>query len=273
MPPPLIPANMQKKEPNQICVFFFGTHDYGWVHQMHMYFYIADDGDCPNRIRKQSLKDAVVEAKQWLQRFETINGKNGKQNSRNRKPPRYKPLKVNKISAKFEDGECNECKCSANMTDPAPCSIESDCENVLLNIECDPNVCPAKEKCQNRNFNKGEQFAFDVKMTDSKGWGLFAKEEIPENRFIIEYMGEVIDSVEFDQRFNRAKANKDDNYYFMYLVKNMYIDAKHYGNNARFINHSCDPNAESNKWTVYSNGQEQVRIGIFAKRKILPVCI
>lgn len=38
------------------------------------------------------------------------------------------------------------------------------------------------------------------------------------------------------------------------------IDAGPKGNSARFINHSCSPNCETQKWTV--NGD--VRIGLFA---------
>ena len=38
------------------------------------------------------------------------------------------------------------------------------------------------------------------------------------------------------------------------------IDATQKGNNARFINHSCEPNCEAEYWTV--EGQE--RVGIFA---------
>lgn len=37
------------------------------------------------------------------------------------------------------------------------------------------------------------------------------------------------------------------------------------GNISRFINHSCEPNAETQKWTV--NGE--LRIGFYSNRKIL----
>lgn len=37
------------------------------------------------------------------------------------------------------------------------------------------------------------------------------------------------------------------------------------GNISRFINHSCEPNAETQKWTV--NGE--LRIGFFSTRTIL----
>ena len=43
------------------------------------------------------------------------------------------------------------------------------------------------------------------------------------------------------------------------------IDATKKGNEARFINHSCDPNSQAESWTV--EGQE--RVGIFAIKPIL----
>lgn len=90
-----------------------------------------------------------------------------------------------------------------------------------------------------------------MEKTKSKGWGLFAKVDISPKKFIIEFMGEVIDNVEFDLRFKRAMANKEENYYFFALGQKLYIDAAALGNEARFINHSCDSNSVSNKWTVY----------------------
>ena len=42
------------------------------------------------------------------------------------------------------------------------------------------------------------------------------------------------------------------------------IDAGPKGNLARFANHSCDPNMETQKWLV--NGE--IRVGLFAKRDI-----
>lgn len=90
-------------------------------------------------------------------------------------------------------------------------------------------------------------------------------EDIPAGQFIIEYLGEVIGGNEFK---NRSEANRGKNFYFCALGQNMFIDAKIHGNESRFINNSCDPNAVSEKWIVYANGQEQSRIGLFALRKI-----
>lgn len=270
VPPPRIPDNvlLKKKEPNQICVYFFGTHEYGWVSQANIYLYLSEDGEYKNNKDGPSLKNAVAEADHWMKIFNEINEKSSKTINKNNKPPPYRKIKTNKVIAKLKDQEYTECKCRKD--DPAPCSTESDCWNVATQVECDPALCPAKERCQNQKFHRGEQFAFEIKMTESKGWGLYAKEEIPIDAFIIEYMGEVIDNNELNQRFTRAFDNKDDNYYFLKLGY-LYIDAKLFGNEARFINHSCDPNAKPVKWTVYSNGQAFNRIGFFALRNILPV--
>lgn len=268
VPTPCIPDRVldQKKEPNQISVFFFGTHDYGWVSQTSIYLYLKGDGEWQTMNENLKLEKAVNEAEQWMNRFQEIAEKNFKTSIKIIKPPPYKKIKNNRVVAKFRKMEYGECRCHPD--DPAPCGIESNCYNAVLNIECDPDLCPAKDNCQNQNFHRGKQFSFQIKITESKGWGLFAKEDIPHGIFIIEYMGEVIDNVEFDQRFNRAKANKEKNHFFVKLEQNMYIDAAVYGNESRFINHSCDPNVAPNKWTVHSNGKGQYRIGFFTLREI-----
>lgn len=51
----------------------------------------------------------------------------------------------------------------------------------------------------------------------------------------------------------------------MSLRADAVIDATQKGTISRFINHSCEPNAETQKWTV--NGE--LRIGFFSKRTIL----
>ncbi|KAH0814371.1 hypothetical protein GEV33_008420 [Tenebrio molitor] len=83
--------------------------------------------------------------------------------------------------------------------------------------------------------------------------------------FILEYVGEVLDHEEFDVRADDYSNDKNRHYYFMSLRADAIIDATIKGNISRFINHSCDPNAETQKWTV--NGE--LRIGFFSTRTIL----
>lgn len=175
-----------------------------------------------------------------------------------------------KINTNIGNLECNieEAVCDCNKDEIAPCSAESKCLNVFSQIECDPDQCPAKAKCRNQIFHRGEQFTFDVKITTIKGFGLFSKDEIPTDSFNIEYKGEVITDKVFRKRFNEVK--NDDDFYFLKMDK-LYIDAKECENDARFINHSCDPNSKAVKWTVCTKGKAFDRVGIFATWRIQQV--
>jgi histone-lysine N-methyltransferase SETD2 len=67
-------------------------------------------------------------------------------------------------------------------------------------------------------------------------------------QFIIEYVGEVCDSEEMVRRneiYNKTAGHK--HHYFMALRNGAVIDATEKGNPSRFINHSCNPNAATQK--------------------------
>lgn len=63
----------------------------------------------------------------------------------------------------------------------------------------------------------------------------------------MEYVGEVLESKEFRRRAKEYAKEKNKHYYFMQLESSHVIDATIKGNISRFINHSCDPNAETQK--------------------------
>jgi len=65
--------------------------------------------------------------------------------------------------------------------------------------------------------------------------------------FIMEYVGEVLDPKEFRRRAKDYAKDKNRHYYFMALKSDAIIDATMKGNISRFINHSCEPNAETQK--------------------------
>ena len=52
----------------------------------------------------------------------------------------------------------------------------------------------------------------------------------------------------------------------MEVMGNQIIDARHKGNLSRFINSSCHPNCETQKWQDGSTGE--TRVGIFAIQDI-----
>lgn len=268
VPPPIIPETVlaAKREPQYLCVLYFGTHNYGWVGQSQVYCYQEGDAAFKMKNEKKQLEFAIDEAekciKEKTQKSSTV---------RIFKPKPYKKIKTNRITAKFPFADDSEKEniCSCTATDVSPCGIDSNCVNQLLFVECDPATCPAKEKCLNQFFKSGPRYDFEIRLTSERGFGLFAKEKIPYQAFIIEYVGEVIDQNEFNLRFERAKASKEGNFYFLTLGHTFYIDAGPYGNDARFINHSCEPNSATKKWNV----DGQTRIGFFAERDIYPVSV
>ncbi|KAL6655791.1 hypothetical protein ACP70R_006617 [Stipagrostis hirtigluma subsp. patula] len=101
-------------------------------------------------------------------------------------------------------------------------------------------------------------------LTEKCGFGLVAEDEIKKGEFIIEYVGEVIDDKACEQRLWHRRRLGDTNFYLCEVSSNMVIDATNKGNMSRYINHSCEPNSEMQKWTV----DGETRVGIFALRDI-----
>jgi len=87
------------------------------------------------------------------------------------------------------------------------------------------------------------------------------KKHITHGQFMIKYVGEIIDTASCVQRM---KSSGQRHFYFITLDASEGIDATFQGNIARYINHSCDPNCVTQKWTV--KGENCV--GIFAKEDI-----
>uniref|UniRef100_A0A4W6DRK6 [histone H3]-lysine(36) N-trimethyltransferase n=1 Tax=Lates calcarifer TaxID=8187 RepID=A0A4W6DRK6_LATCA len=138
-----------------------------------------------------------------------------------------------------------------------------DCLNRLLMIECSSR-CLNGVYCSNRRFQMKQHADFEVILTEDKGWGLRAAKDLAPNTFVLEYCGEVLDHKEFKTRVKEYARNKNIHYYFMSLKNNEIIDATLKGNCSRFMNHSCEPNCETQKWTV--NGQ--LRVGFFTTKAV-----
>ena len=76
------------------------------------------------------------------------------------------------------------------------------------------------------------------------GTGVYALAPIKKGTRIIEYLGERISHDEADRRY--ADKGDDDGHTFLFIASNRtVIDAGVNGNDARFINHSCNPNCET----------------------------
>lgn len=138
------------------------------------------------------------------------------------------------------------------------------CLNRSVAQDCVTEVCPVGDACKNRRFQLHQNAYVYPAKTENKGWGLAAGEPISKGSFIMQYVGEVYheDSPIGQKRIEKYKTSTCT--YMMRTEFGEIIDPTYYGNVARFMNHSCDPNCETRKWTV---GKE-TSVGIFARRDI-----
>lgn len=84
----------------------------------------------------------------------------------------------------------------------------------------------------------------EVRNSPIHGSGVFALRRIRKGTTIIEYLGDRVSHEEVDERY--ADKLEDDGHTFLFTVDaRTVIDAGRNGNEARFINHGCDPNCES----------------------------
>lgn len=102
---------------------------------------------------------------------------------------------------------------------------------------------------------------FEVRHSPIHGYGVFAARRIRKGTTIVEYLGDRVSHAQADERYKDKSV--DDNHTFLFTVDaRTVIDAGVGGNEARYINHACDPNCES--------ATENRRVFIRAIRTIQP---
>ncbi len=101
----------------------------------------------------------------------------------------------------------------------------------------------------------------EVRESSIQGRGVFATRRIREGTRIIEYVGQRITQAQADARYDDDAMERTHTFLFT-VDDDEVIDAAFDGNDARFINHCCEPNCES----VLDDG----RIYIEAIRNIQP---
>jgi len=119
-------------------------------------------------------------------------------------------------------------------------------------------------------------------------WGLFALEDIKSGAYITEYVGEIISKKEGDIRganYDYKGMNylfdmqdpetlddellKSDEFFQKYeRIFPLCVDAFEFGNEARFINHSCDPNTQVMNVANELEINSYHHLYIYASRKI-----
>ena len=101
---------------------------------------------------------------------------------------------------------------------------------------------------------KGDNYRPKVRVgRSSAGLGLYAEEGVVKDQLIIEYTGD---------RITPDEADKRGGLYLFNVTKDLVIDGKGRENTARYINHSCTPNAEA------EHDEDDDKIYIRARKKI-----
>ena len=252
-----------KRSDGDFPVYFYGSQDYYWINKSRAFLFLAGDNkkkiSTNNNAKKLDLnfKNAIKETEIAFKRYS-----------------KYKKTVFQfKTTRSYIHLDCNEpfgdcqqanvdstskemCECDELNS----CSTDADCMNRLLMYECDSSICSNENSCKNRRFKKRE-YARIEKFESRTGYGLRALESIKKGQFVIEYVGELVNEQECSKRLSEMTARHDRNFYFLTLKKNVIIDAGPKGNLARFLNHSCNPNCQTQKWIV----DNQERVGLFAK--------
>lgn len=158
------------------------------------------------------------------------------------------------------------CNCTMPRS-PNETACGTDCINRMMYQECWPQTCPAKDRCSNQRIQRHHWSpGLERFMTRHRGWGIRTTENIHKGEFILEYIGEIVSDRLFLKRMNE-RYNNDQHHYCLKIEPGVVIDGYRVGNEGRFVNHSCEPNCEMQKWAV--NGY--YRICMFALRDIEPM--
>lgn len=183
------------------------------------------------------------------------------------------------------------CACNANGKTCTQQKREGrPCICVQLNRECDPVLCSgcgALERADPKNAHDTELHATGcqnvalqgnapkaVLLGESQipgcGYGLFAAEDITQDEFVIEYLGELISHDEGVRREARRGDVFDENSHSSYLftlldAEGIWVDAAIYGNLSRYINHASEADKVGKKQVnivpqvVYVNGDFRIK--------------
>ncbi len=113
-------------------------------------------------------------------------------------------------------------------------------------------MAKSKKQSKKQKFTPGD-FELAVRRSRS-GLGLFAVDAIPKNACVIEYIGNVLTDEEYEKTRSR---------YLFDLGKDKVLDGSPRWNKARYINHSCLPNCETevHKQRIYVRSIRKIKPG------------
>ncbi|XP_037044540.1 histone-lysine N-methyltransferase SUV39H2-like [Bradysia coprophila] len=177
--------------------------------------------------------------------------------------------------------DCNDCgsnpkKCCSGLNESSFAyndrgSLKSKKSTTIF--ECN-SKCKCASTCPNRVIQNGRKFQLVIfKTADDRGWGVKALEPIPQGKFIVEYVGEIIT----DREAQRRAASGQNPFHKSYLFDmdceiatscDYVIDGAKFGNVSRFINHSCSPNMEVYPFWIGNPDKKMPRLAFFSDKCI-----
>ncbi|OAQ98494.1 hypothetical protein LLEC1_04873 [Akanthomyces lecanii] len=179
------------------------------------------------------------------------------------------------------------CPCHATGQSCQAKQKEKPCICVQLNRECDPALCgscgvleradpynaesyiPHETGCQNCELQRGcsKKLLLGQSQLDGVGYGLFTAEDIAQDDFVIEYVGELITHDEGVRREARRGDvfDEDSNISYVFTLledEGIWVDAATYGNLSRYINHASEHDRTGSNITpriLYVNGEYRIK--------------
>ncbi|KFA63021.1 hypothetical protein S40285_07252 [Stachybotrys chlorohalonatus IBT 40285] len=179
------------------------------------------------------------------------------------------------------------CACHSQGRTCMPKQKDKPCICVQLNRECDPELCGscgARERtdpvnsqddwlhsfgCQNCDLQRGarKSLLLGQSQLEGVGYGLFTAEDIAQDEFIVEYVGELITHDEGVRREARRGDVFDEESTVSYLFtllenEGIWVDAAVYGNLSRYINHATENEKRGcniSPRILYVNGEYRIK--------------
>ncbi|XP_074379558.1 histone-lysine N-methyltransferase, H3 lysine-9 specific SUVH5-like [Apium graveolens] len=197
----------------------------------------------------------------------------------NSKPPAFSYITKMVYPKLKKSANPRGCRCSDGCSDLVRCScvVRNDGrvpfnENGALIkaketfvYECGPS-CKCPPSCMNRVSQHGLKIQLEVFKTETRGWGIRSRNFISSGSFICEYVGELLDDKQAEERIGF------DEYLFDIGDEDGFaIDAAKIGNIGRFVNHSCSPNLYAQDVLFDHDDKMMPHVMLFATTKIYPL--
>lgn len=172
---------------------------------------------------------------------------------------------------------CRECPKERSKVDEILETCKGHVERKFIK-EC-WSKCGCTKQCGNRLVQRGITSNLQVFLTpEGKGWGLRTLDYLPKGAFVCEYVGEILTNGElYDRNMQRVGSHTypvhlDGDWGSEEVLKDeeaLCLDASHYGNVARFINHRClDANLVEIPVEIETPDRYYYHVALFTSRKV-----